>query len=400
MDFKKKYEEIKKLNLSLDMSRGKPGGDVLSLSNELLSIDLQDEYKKSVDIRNYGALDGLSESKSFFAELLRLPEKNLFVGGNSSLFHMWNIFNVLHNFGINGSDAWAGEEVKVLCPVPGYDRHFSICEEFGISMIPVAINENGVDMDEVERLLKEDDSIKGIWVIPLYSNPTGCIYSEEVLKRLAEVAHNAKDFYIFYDNAYGIHHVWEENTLPNFWDICEQNACLDKLFYFFSTSKVTFPGGGIGLFACSDANLSDLKKHISMQTIGFDKVNQTRQLMFLKDPANTKKHMGEIAGILKPKFDLVISYLTDGLVADGLLNIDIPKGGYFISVYTLKANATDVINTCKELGVVLTPAGSTYPYKKDPEDSNIRIAPTYPTLDELKQSLEVFDFSVRYNSGH
>ncbi|MDR2458330.1 MAG: aminotransferase class I/II-fold pyridoxal phosphate-dependent enzyme [Clostridiales Family XIII bacterium] len=378
--------------MKLDISRGKPSQDIVGLSNDLLKRKIRKvSSEDGIDLRNYGSLDGLSEAKKFFSEILNLPKKNIFVGGNSSLFHMYNLVHILWNFGLGGNKAWVKEKsVKFLCPVPGYDRHFSIMEDFGIKMVNIAMQEDGPDMDKVEKLVKNDASIKGIWIVPLYSNPTGVVLSERKAKRLASLKTKAKDFRIFCDNAYGIHHIWKENKTPDMRKLCKAAETLDRLFIFFSTSKITFPGSGVATFYADDKNYDEIKKHISMQTIGFDKINQIRTIAFLRDLENTRRHMKKIADILRPKFDFAIDYLIKNLMNKGLLDISIPKGGYFISVDLKNASAKKVIALAKKEGLILTPAGSTYPYMNDSFDKNIRIAPSYPSLTELKGAVKLF----------
>jgi DNA-binding transcriptional MocR family regulator len=378
--------------MKLDISRGKPSKDVAMLAGDILKKPLTKVSSESgIDLRNYGVLDGLPEAKRLFSEILGLPQSNIFVGGNSSLFHMYNIIHILWNFGLGGTRPWVQQKkVKFICPVPGYDRHFSILENFGIGMVTVPMEDDGPDMDKVEALVKDDASIKGIWIVPLYSNPTGSVLSQKKAKRLAGLKTRSSDFRIFYDNAYGIHHIWEENVAPDMYRLCKAAKTLDRLFAFFSTSKITIPGAGVATFFASDGNYAEIKKRISMQTIGFDKINQMRTVAFLKDAENAKKHMGKIAEILRPKFDFTIDYLSKNLVNKGLLDISVPKGGYFVSVDLKSASAKKVIALAKERGLTLTPAGATFPYGKDPKDRNIRVAPTYPSLTELRGAVKLF----------
>jgi DNA-binding transcriptional MocR family regulator len=319
----------------------------------------------------------------------------MIVGGNSSLTHMYNTYAYLYLFGGWG----AAEKVKIICPVPGYDRHFSVTEDFGAEMITVALEADGPDMDAVERLVADDPAVKGIWIIPLYSNPTGGVISEEKAKRLAELQTAAPDFHIFWDNAYGVHHLWEDHTAPDILALCEAAGYPDRPFYFFSTSKVNFPGAGVGLVASGAGNIASMTDHLKMQTIGFDKIMQLKTVKFFDGkPENIRAHMKKIAELLRPRFDLVLEVLGREFAGTGVLTWTPPKGGYFVSVNVLPGCAKAVVALAKEAGVVLTGAGATYPYKKDPDDANIRLAPTYPTLAELAQTLELFSLCVKIAS--
>lgn len=401
LQMKKKYEDefndFMGMGLKLDMSRGKPSPDVLDLTNALLN-ELDDYYTEDgTDVRNYGVPFGIPECKKLFSDLLDIPADNFIIGGNASLSHMYNIYNCLYMFGAPGGHKPWGEltNVKFLCPCPGYDRHFSVSEDFGTEMITVPMTENGPDMDVVEKLVKEDESIKGIWCIPLYSNPQGIIYSDETIKRLAEMETAAKDFRIFWDNAYGVHHVYGKHSVANIMKLAKDAGNEDRVYYFFSTSKLTFPGGGIGMFAASDANIEDMKKHISKQTIGYDKIIQLRTARFFKDVSGVDKHMEKIGAILKPKFDVVLHALNEEFADNGLVEWVVPKGGYFVSIDVLPGCAKAVVAKAAEAGAKLTAAGATYPYKKDPKDSNIRIAPTYPTLEELKKTMGLLAVCIK-----
>ena len=393
-----KYEELKAKGLKLDLSRGKPGSDVLDVSNAML--DALDTYKAEdgTDIRNYGVLDGLPECKALFSELLGIHANQMIVGGNSSLTHMYNTYAMMYLFGASeDGDPWSKQEnVKFLCPSPGYDRHFSISNDFETKMIPVPMQEDGPDMDKVEKLAAADPSIKGIWLVPLYSNPTGNIISEEKAKRLASMKTAADDFRIFWDNAYGVHHLWEENKAPDILALCKEAGNTDRVFYFFSTSKINFPGGGVGLVASSVGNITWMKKHLSMQTIGFDKIAQLKTVKFFDGKAeNVKEHMKKLANILRPRFDLVLEVLERDFTGTGILTWMTPKGGYFVSIDTLPGCAKSVVSMAKEAGVTLTGAGATWPYKMDPNDSNIRIAPTFPALPELEQTMELLSLCIK-----
>lgn len=389
------YKEISVQNLSLNMARGKPSPQQLDLSNELLGT--LDDYTLAdgTDARNYGILDGIPECKDLFARLLDLKADQIIIGGNSSLNLMFDTIASLCLFGTGGEKPWQyyrfeGTPVKFLCPVPGYDRHFTICQELGIEMIPVPLLEDGPDMDTVERLVSEDPLIKGIWCVPLHSNPEGVCYSDKVVEQLASMKTAAPDFRIFWDNAYGIHHIYEDVPLKNILTACEASGNPDRAYYFFSTSKITFPGAGVSLVSTGNGNIAELKKHMSAQTISHDKLNQLRHVRFFKNPENVKKHMALHAESLKPKFEMVIDKLESQLKDSGLARWCTPKGGYFISVYTLPGCAKRTVELAKNAGVILTGAGATYPYGQDPDDSNIRIAPSYPTLDELESAMDIF----------
>ena len=285
--------------------------------------------------------------------------------------------------------------MKFLCPVPGYDRHFQICEELGIQMIPVPLMEDGPDMEMVEAMVREDASIKGIWCVPLHSNPQGVCYSDRVVDRLASMETAAPDFRIFWDNAYGVHHIYQEVPLKNILDACEAGGHPNRAYYFFSTSKITFPGAGISLIASGPDNMKEFKGHMSSQTIGHDKLNQLRHVQYFKTPENIRAHMADLAEVLRPKFDMVLNRLEEELEGSGLAVWSRPKGGYFISLDTLAGCAKRTVQLAKEAGVTLTGAGATYPYKRDPQDRNIRIAPTYPTPEELKSAMDIFILCVK-----
>ena len=396
------YEELKAKGLKLDLSRGKPGGDVLDLSNKMLDAVGTHKTADGTDIRNYGVVDGIPECKALFTELLGIPADQMIVGGNSSLTHMYNTYAMMYLFGAGeGLAPWGKiESVKILCPCPGYDRHFSVSEDFGSEMIPVPMLADGPDMEIVAELAASDPAIKGIWLVPLYSNPTGSVISEEKAKKLAEMKTAAPDFRIFWDNAYGVHHLWEEHKAPDILSLCEEAGNPDRAFYFFSTSKINFPGGGIGLVASGKGNISQMKKHLQMMTIGLDKITQLKTVNFFEGKAeNIIKHMWKIADILRPRFDLVLEVLEEDFAGTGILTWTPPKGGYFISVDTMPGCAKAVVAMAKEAGVVLTGAGATWPYKNDPEDSNIRIAPTFPTLEELSQTMELLSLCIKIVSA-
>ena len=391
----KEYAGYVNQNLKLDMSRGKPAGTQLDLTNGVL--DALDNYKTAdgTDARNYGLLDGIPEAKALFSELLGIPQEKLIIGGNSSLNMMYDSVVRLYIFGTHGHTPWGKlPKIKFLCPSPGYDRHFGICEDLGIEMITIPMNEDGPDMDLVEKLAAEDDLVKGIWCVPLYSNPQGICYSDKVVERLASMK-AAPDFRIFWDNAYGVHHIYSEEKVADIFAACEKAGNPDRPFYFFSTSKITFPGAGVALQASSVSNIAEIKKHMSIQTIGPDKLNQLRTIRYLKNAEGVRAHMKKLAAELRPKFDIVLETLERELGGTGLATWTKPKGGYFIAIDTLDNCAKETVALAKKAGVVLTGAGATFPYRNDPRDRNIRIAPTYPTVDELRKAIELFCVCVK-----
>lgn len=399
-----KYQKIKEAGISLDMSRGKPGTDQLDLSSPMLDIlNSSSDFKgvQGVDFRNYGLVDGIMEAKELFASLMEAPVDHIMVYGNSSLNVMYDLVSKAIIHGISGNTPWCKlESVKFLCPVPGYDRHFAITESFGIEMIPIPMDENGPDMDMVEQYVNHDSSVKGIWNIPKYSNPSGLVYSDEVVRRFAALKPAAPDFRIFWDNAYAIHHLYPDNKaeLLNIVTACEEAGNPDMYYELCSTSKVTFPGAGVAALITSPANIKEIKHCLTIQTIGHDKLNQIRHVRFFKNAEGVHTHMEKHASILRPKFEAVLSTLEQEL---GDLEIGTwlkPLGGYFIAFDTLEGCAKRVVSLCKDAGVVMTPAGSTYPYMNDPRDTSIRIAPTLPASDELKKACEVFVLCVKLAS--
>ena len=395
------YEELKARNLSLDMSRGKPAPSQIDHANGMLKEMTDYHTKAGMDVRNYGVLDGIPEMKELFSELLDIPAGQLIVGGNASLNLMFDAVMRLFVFGTMGEKPWGQlDKVKFLCPSPGYDRHFTICEILDIEMIPVAMTKEGPDMDMVEELVGSDASIKGIWCVPKYSNPQGICYSDETVDRLASMKTAAKDFKIFWDNAYGVHPVFEDVKVKNIIDACEEAGTKNRPYYFFSTSKITFPGAGVSLIASSDENINEIKKVMGAQTIGYDKVNQLRHVQFFKNAEGLRAHMQVLAECMRPKFETVLKYLNKELAGTGLAVWEEPKGGYFVSVDVYPGCAEEVVRLAKEAGVVLTGAGATYPYRKDPKDSNLRIAPTYPTVEELEQAMELFCVCVKKAALH
>ncbi|MDY2926309.1 MAG: aminotransferase [Eubacteriales bacterium] len=391
------YSAIKAQNLSLNMARGKPSRAQLDLSNELLNMHIDDTVDEGVEARNYGELMGLPTCRRLFADLLGVRYEQLFMGGNSSLTLMYDTISKAYTHGLLHSDKpWSQlDKVKFLCPVPGYDRHFTISETFGMEMIPIPILDDGPDMDMVEELIK-DESVKGMWCVPKYANPSGIVYSDAVIGRIASMKPAAKDFILMWDNAYCVHEFSGE-YMP-FIDIlsaCEKAGNPDMPFEFASTSKVTFPGSGVACFACSEANMDYMKKLIGAQSISYDKLNQLRHVCFFKDAQGLVAHMRRHAEILKPKFDLVESVLESEIKPLGIASWSNPKGGYFVSLFVMNGCAHRVHQLCKEAGVVMTGAGATYPYKKDPNDSNLRIAPSFPPLDELEKAMRVLCVCIK-----
>lgn len=398
-DLQKAYDKIVAQSLSLDMSRGKPAASQLDLSNGVLNTLETYITEEGIDARNYGILDGLKETKKLFSDLLGIPCSKIIIGGNSSLNLIYDSIARLYLFGALGSTPWGKlDKIKFICPCPGYDRHFAILEEFGFEMITVPLNENGPDMDIVEELAANDASIKGIMCVPLYSNPDGTCYSDETVERLAKMKTAAEDFKIFWDNAYGVHHIYKETELKDIFEACKKYSSEDRVLYFFSTSKITFPGSGVALLAASEAYAAEIRKHLGVQTIGFNKLNQLRTISFFKNADGIREHMKKLAALLKPKFDIVLTKLSDEFEETDLLSWCKPDGGYFISVNTIDGCAKEVVRLAKQAGVVLTDAGATYPYGVDPHDSNIRIAPSYPDTAELKQAINVFCICVKLAS--
>lgn len=389
------YNNFKEKNLKLDMSRGKPGSEQLDLSLELLDVIKSSSNLKTeegFDSRNYGVLDGIVEIKRIFAQILGVQDEDVFVGGNSSLNMMFDTISHFMTHGVLNHTPWIKQEkIKFLCPVPGYDRHFSILDYFGIETINISMSETGPDMDLIEKLVAQDDSIKGIWCVPKYSNPQGITYSDETVRRFAKLQPKAEDFRIFWDNAYAIHTFGDQDdSLLSLMDECKQNNNEDLPVIFGSTSKITFSGSGIAVLATSKNNLENLKKKYSIQTIGYDKINQLRHFRFFKDYDGILQHMEKHKAILRPKFNTVIKFLEDNLLEAGVASWFKPNGGYFISVDVMDHCAKRVVELCKEAGVILTPAGATYPQGVDPLDKNIRLAPTYPPKEELEVAMNLF----------
>lgn len=390
------YEKIKAAGLALDMSRGKPGAEQLDLSMPMMDVLTSESILKSedgTDLRNYGIIDGIPEAKKLIADMIGCRPENVMIYGNSSLNIMYDQVARAMFDGICGNTPWGKQgNIKFLCPVPGYDRHFSITEHFGIEMIPVEMDENGPDMDVVERYVNNDASVKGIWCVPKYSNPEGVVYSDETVRRFAALRPAAPDFRIFWDNAYAIHHIYEENQaeILDILSECEKAGNPDMVLEFCSTSKVTFPGSGIAALAASRANIDDIVKQLTIQTIGYDKINQLRHVAYFKDIEGVKAHMMKQAAVIRPKFEMLDELFAKEITPRGIGTWIKPMGGYFIGFRSLAGCAKEIVAKCKEAGVVMTGAGATFPYGRDPEDSVIRIAPTYPSLEELTKAAEVF----------
>ena len=398
------YQKLKEAGIQLDMSRGKPGIDQLDLSVSMFDVlSSKSSFKgvDNIDIRSYGLFDGVTEAKELFAEIMECPTDHVMVYGNSSLNIMYDLVSNAMLHGICGNTPWCKlDKVKFLCPVPGYDRHFAITESLGIEMINIPMDENGPDMDMVEQYVNNDPTVKGIWNVPKYTNPAGIVYSDEVVRRFANLKPAAPDFRIFWDNAYAVHHLYVDNKVPmlNIVEECEKAGNPNIYYQLCSTSKVTFPGSGVAALIASPENLSDIRKTVTKETIGYDKLNQMRHVLFFKDAAGVHAHMEKHAAILRPKFEAVLDCLESELGGLEIGKWVKPLGGYFIAFDTIEGCAKRVVELCKEAGVVMTPAGSTYPYKKDPKDTSIRIAPTYPTPEELKQACEVFVLCVKLAS--
>lgn len=405
-DVQKEYDDFKNQGLSLNMARGKPSSAQLDLAMKMLAaVNSYDaDYKASdgTDCRNYGGLDGIIDAKNLFSPMLGVTNDELIVCGNSSLNIMYDTIAKCIIFGVDGvQKPWKDyEKIKWLCPAPGYDRHFAICESFGIEMITVLLNEDGPDMDMIEKLVSEDDTIKGVWCVPMYSNPTGITYSDETVKRFANLKPAAKDFRIFWDNAYCIHHLTETpDTLLNILDECKKAGNDDMVYMFASTSKITFAGGGIAVMAASKANVDYIKSLMTVQTIGFDKINQLRHAKFFGNYEGLMAQMEKHREILQPKFEMVLDTLEREITPLGIGSWHKPRGGYFVSFDAMDGCAKRICQLCKDAGVVLTGAGATFPYGKDPHDSNIRIAPSYPPVEELELAMKLFVAAVKLASA-
>lgn len=398
---KAQYKKYQGMGLNLNMARGKPCREQLDLSMgmmDTLNSDADLSCEDGTDCRNYGVLDGIHEAKVLIGAMMENKPENIIIYGNSSLNVMYDTVSRAYTHGIMGNTPWCKlDKVKFLCPVPGYDRHFAITEYFGIEMIPVQMTPTGPDMDEVERLVKDDESIKGIWCVPKYSNPQGYSYSDETVRRFARLRPAARDFRIFWDNAYGVHHLYDgsQDYLIEILEECKKAGSPDLVYKFSSTSKITFPGSGIAAIATSLNNLEEIKAQLNYQTIGHDKVNQLRHVRFFGDLAGIKAHMKKHAAIIRPKFEAVLETLERDLEPVGIGSWTNPKGGYFISFDAPDGCAKAIVDKAKKAGVTMTKAGATYPYGKDPHDSNIRIAPTFPSLNDLKLAMDIFTVCVR-----
>ena len=396
---KKEYDSYCGMNLSLDLSRGKPNSDQLDISLPLLSEARPREKCFSingVDCRNYGVLDGIPEMKKLFADMLGIKEKYVTVGGNSSLQLMYDTLARAMLFGVYGSERpWCKEQgLKWICVVPGYDRHFKMTEYLGFELLSVEMKEDGPDMDVVEELVK-DPKVKGIWCVPKYSNPTGNTYSDETVRRLAKMECAAPDFRIMWDNAYAVHDLGDErDELLDIFTEAEKWGNEDRIFYYASTSKITFPGGGVAMLAASEKNLAQIATYLGVQTIGYDKLNQLRHTTYFKDKASVERHMQILADFIGRKFDITLDALS-GLSGLGIAEWTNPKGGYFISLDVMEGTAKRVYDLAKEAGVTLTTVGATYPYGIDPKDRNLRIAPTYPTDDEVRLASRILVLAVK-----
>ncbi|MCI9144530.1 MAG: aminotransferase class I/II-fold pyridoxal phosphate-dependent enzyme, partial [Lachnospiraceae bacterium] len=397
----KEFEEEKAKGLKLDMSRGKPSVSQLDMAMDFMDTLNSGSYMKTeagVDVRNYGIVDGIPEARKLLGDIMGVSADHVIVCGNGSLAIMYDTVSRSMTHGVGGCTPWCKlDKVKFLCPVPGYDRHFAITEHFGIEMINVPMTPQGPDMDMVEKLVARDESIKGMWCVPKYSNPQGYTYSEETVNRLANLKPAAKDFRIYWDNAYAMHHLYEDrqDELPEILGLCEQAGNPDLVYEFCSTSKIIFAGAGLGAVASSKANLDEIRKSLSIMTIGYDKINQLRHVRYFKDIDGIVRHMKKHAVQMRSKFEAVLEVLDRELSGKGIGQWTNPNGGYFISFEAMEGCAKAIVAKCKEAGVTLTSAGATYPYGKDPKDSNIRIAPTFPSQEELELAADIFVLCVK-----
>ncbi len=400
----KQFEEAKSRGLKLDMSRGKQSTAQLDMTMSIMNVFDSDSVLKTedgLDCRNYGLLDGIPEVKKLLGDMMGVPAQNVIVFGNSSLSVMYDMVSHSVTHGVMGSTPWCKlDKVKFLCPVPGYDRHFKITEYFGIEMINIPMTAEGPDMDLVEKYVSEDPAVKGIWCVPKYSNPQGISYSDETVRRFARLKPAAEDFRIYWDNAYAVHHLYDDrqDEILEILSECEKAGNPDLVFEFCSTSKVSFAGGGIAGMAASVKNLDSIRAGVTIRTIGYDKVNQLRHVKYFKDINGIREHMRKHAEIIRPKFEAVLQVLDRELGGLGIGEWNKPVGGYFISFEAMEGCAKEIVAKCKEAGVVMTGAGATYPYGNDPKDSNIRIAPTFPTPEEMAEAADLFVLCVKYVS--
>lgn len=399
---KQDYDDLKLQHLNLNMARGKPGQDQLDLSMPLLDVLRADSgclAEDGLDCRNYGGLEGIPEARKLFGDYMGVTPDEIIINGSSSLIFMYDTISRAMHTGVYGSEKpWSAyDRPKFLCPVPGYDRHFSICEFLNIEMIPIPMDDFGPDMDLVEELVRNDESIKGIWCVPKYSNPSGITYSEEVVKRFAEMETKAEDFRIFWDQAYAYHFLDpnDDSCLPDLLAMCKKAGNPHRAFLFASTNKVTFPGAGVAFFAASKENIDFAKKQLSMQTISWDKLNMLRHVRYFENMDGFHAHMCKHAKLLKPRFDIVLKHLSTELAPLGLGTYNQPKGGYFVTYMAPRGCAKRIVSLCKAVGITLTGAGAPYPYGNDPDDSCIRIAPSFPSCEELEKAMEVFCKMVR-----
>lgn len=394
LELQKAYEDYRARGLQLDMSRGKPRKEQLDLTLDMLEcVNARDGYtaENGLDVRNYGLLDGLPEAKRLFGGMLHMPPEAVIVGGNSSLNMMFDYIATAYSHGVCGHEAWCRQgKVKFLCPAPGYDRHFGVTEYFGIEMLTVDMTPDGPDMEQIETLIR-DPLVKGMWCVPMYSNPDGITYSDETVRRLAAMRPAAPDFRIMWDNAYCVHHLYDEgDTLLDIYPELQKHGHEDMVIMFASTSKISFPGSGVAVLAASPANVADVKSRMTIQTIGHDKLNMLRHVRYFKDLDGIQEHMKLHAALLRPRFDAVLTALDTQLAGRGIAHWHTPRGGYFVSVDVMDGCAKRTVALLREAGVIMTGAGATYPYGKDPHDSNIRIAPSYPSVEELKLAMELF----------